>query len=67
MGNVHFYGRDNGGVDVDFREEPEAGSEVTRLVIDADVGLGELRVEGNGWGGSPSSANGLCDRAELSG
>jgi hypothetical protein len=67
MGNVHFYGRDNGGIDIDFSEEPEAGPDITRLVIDARIGVGELRVEGNGVGGSPASANGLCSGARASG
>jgi phage shock protein PspC (stress-responsive transcriptional regulator) len=44
IGNVSFFGRDNDGVDVDFEETPEAVADGTRLVLDAEVGLGEVRV-----------------------
>jgi phage shock protein PspC (stress-responsive transcriptional regulator) len=45
MGNVAFFGRDNGGVDVDFDERPNADADATRILLDADVGVGELRVD----------------------
>jgi phage shock protein PspC (stress-responsive transcriptional regulator) len=45
VGNVSMFGRDNGGVDIDFEENPEAAPDVTRLVLDAEIGLGEIRVE----------------------
>jgi phage shock protein PspC (stress-responsive transcriptional regulator) len=44
IGNVSVFGRDNGGVDVDFEDTPEAAPDATRLVLDAEVGLGEVRV-----------------------
>ncbi len=44
IGNVRMFGRDNGGVDVDFEEAPNAAPDVTRLVLDAEIGLGEVRV-----------------------
>jgi phage shock protein PspC (stress-responsive transcriptional regulator) len=44
VGNVSMFGRDNGGVDVDFQDTPEAAPEVTRVVLDAQVGVGEVRV-----------------------
>jgi phage shock protein PspC (stress-responsive transcriptional regulator) len=44
VGNVSMFGRDNGGVDVDFEDLPEAAPDVTRVVLDATVGMGELRV-----------------------
>jgi phage shock protein PspC (stress-responsive transcriptional regulator) len=44
IGNVSMFGRDNGGIDVDFQDTPDAAPDVTRVVLDADVGLGELRV-----------------------
>jgi phage shock protein PspC (stress-responsive transcriptional regulator) len=44
MGEVRVLGRRNDGVDVDYEEAPDASSEVTRLVLDAEVGIGELRV-----------------------
>jgi phage shock protein PspC (stress-responsive transcriptional regulator) len=44
MGNVSLFGLDRGGVDVDFEDAPEARPADTRLVLNADVGVGELRV-----------------------
>jgi phage shock protein PspC (stress-responsive transcriptional regulator) len=44
IGNVSLFGRDNGGVDVDFEDRPDADPDVTRLVLDAEVGIGEVRV-----------------------
>ena len=45
VGNVHLFGRDNGGIDVDFSEQPDAVGDGTRIVIDAEIGVGELRVD----------------------
>jgi phage shock protein PspC (stress-responsive transcriptional regulator) len=45
VGNVSLFGRDNGGIDLDFDERPQAGADATRVVLDADVGLGELLVD----------------------
>jgi phage shock protein PspC (stress-responsive transcriptional regulator) len=44
IGNVSMFGRDNGGIDVNFEETPEAAPDVTRVVLDANIGLGEVRV-----------------------
>jgi phage shock protein PspC (stress-responsive transcriptional regulator) len=44
MGNVRFFGRDNGGIDIDFDERPDADGDTTRILLDAKIGLGELRV-----------------------
>ena len=44
IGNVSLFGRDNGGIDVDFEDTPEAAPDVTRVVLDAEIGLGEVRV-----------------------
>jgi len=52
IGNVSMFGRDNGGIDVDFEDRPDAEPDVTRLVLDAEVGIGEVRVhdsEGELW------------------
>jgi phage shock protein PspC (stress-responsive transcriptional regulator) len=43
-GNVSLFGRDDSGVDVDVEDTPNAAPDVTRLVLDAEVGLGEVRV-----------------------
>ena len=44
IGNVSIFGRDNGGIDVDFEDTPQAAPDVTRVVLDAEIGLGEVRV-----------------------
>lgn len=44
IGNVRMFGRDNGGIDVDFEDLREAAPDVTRVVLDAQVGVGEVRV-----------------------
>jgi hypothetical protein len=44
VGNVSVFGRDNGGVDIDFEELRDAAPDVTRVVLDADIGVGEVRV-----------------------
>lgn len=43
-GYVGALDRDEGGLDVDFSEQPEAPAGVPRLVLDGDVGLGALFV-----------------------
>jgi phage shock protein PspC (stress-responsive transcriptional regulator) len=45
IGNVRMFERDNGGIDVDFQDTPEAAPDVTRLVLDAEIGVGEVRVQ----------------------
>jgi phage shock protein PspC (stress-responsive transcriptional regulator)/predicted membrane protein len=44
IGNVHLFGSNNGGIDVDFDDMAPAPSDVTRLVLDAEIGVGEVRV-----------------------
>jgi phage shock protein PspC (stress-responsive transcriptional regulator) len=44
VGQVDFFDRGSGGVDVNFVEEPDARPETTRLLVNADVGLGRLSV-----------------------
>jgi phage shock protein PspC (stress-responsive transcriptional regulator) len=43
-GAVNLYGHHQGGVDVDLDEQPAARPGGTRLVVDADIGLGALEV-----------------------
>jgi hypothetical protein len=45
MGAVQVFDRDSGGIDVDFEDLPAAPTTTTRLVLDADVGLGALEVQ----------------------
>jgi phage shock protein PspC (stress-responsive transcriptional regulator) len=44
VGNVHLFGENNGGIDIDFDDLRPAASDVTRLVLDAEIGVGEVRV-----------------------
>jgi phage shock protein PspC (stress-responsive transcriptional regulator) len=44
MGNVRVFGRDHGGVDVDFEDQRSADPTTTRLLLNADVGLGQVQV-----------------------
>jgi phage shock protein PspC (stress-responsive transcriptional regulator) len=44
MGNVDLFGTDRGGVDVDFEDAPDAKPATTRLLLKAEVGLGEVQV-----------------------
>jgi phage shock protein PspC (stress-responsive transcriptional regulator) len=43
-GYARVLDRDSGGLDVDWRRSPVDNSGVKRLVIDGDVGIGELQV-----------------------
>ncbi len=45
MGAVQVFDRDSGGIDVDFEDLPAAPTTTTRLLVDADVGLGALEVQ----------------------
>jgi phage shock protein PspC (stress-responsive transcriptional regulator) len=45
MGAVQVFDRDSGGIDVDFEDLPAARPTTTRLLVDADVGLGALDVQ----------------------
>jgi hypothetical protein len=44
VGHVSVLGLERGGVDVDFEDAPEAEPATTRLLLKADVGMGEVRV-----------------------
>ena len=46
-GHVDVLGRESDGVDVDFEEGREARTGASRVVVDADVGLGEFAVRHN--------------------
>jgi phage shock protein PspC (stress-responsive transcriptional regulator) len=43
-GNIAIFGRDHSGIDAKFENSPTAKPTTTRLVLRADVGLGEVRV-----------------------
>ena len=49
MGEVRVLGHSNEGIDVDYEEAASASGDVTRLVLDANVGIGELRVSDRPW------------------
>ena len=44
MGHAQVFDRESGGIDVDWDDRRTAGAGITRVVVDADVGLGEFRV-----------------------
>jgi hypothetical protein len=44
MGNVHVFGHDHGGFDVNLEDVPTAPVGTTRLLLKGDVGVGELTV-----------------------
>ena len=46
-GYARVLDRDSGGLDVDWRQSPIDNLGVKRLVIDGDVGIGELQVVNN--------------------
>ena len=62
MGAVDLFGRDSGGIDVDWEDRPKAPPATTRLLVDADVGIGHLevghRLYSDGWGGEPGNFDG---------
>jgi Cell wall-active antibiotics response 4TMS YvqF len=62
MGAVDLFDRDSSGVDVDWDDRPSAPPATTRLLVDADVGIGHLevghRLYSDGWGGEPGNFDG---------
>jgi phage shock protein PspC (stress-responsive transcriptional regulator) len=44
IGNVDLFGADRGGVDVDFEDARQAKPTTTRVLLTANVGLGEVSV-----------------------
>lgn len=48
VGEVRTFERTDEGVDLDFEELPEAEPGATRLLVRADIGLGELRIGQSG-------------------
>jgi phage shock protein PspC (stress-responsive transcriptional regulator) len=48
IGEVRSFDRHNEGVDIDFEDMPDAAPDVTRLLVKADVGIGELRIGRSG-------------------
>src|SRR5829696_2356595 len=47
MGNIAVFGRDHGGVDIAYEDAPDAKPTRTRVLLNADVGVGEVRVHDN--------------------
>jgi hypothetical protein len=60
VGNVRFFGRDTGGIDVDFEEAPDSDPATTRLLLDAEVGVGQVRVSDD-WLGLDDGENAACE------
>jgi len=46
-GNIAIFGSDHGGIDASYEDAPEAKPAATRLLLRADVGMGEVRVNDN--------------------
>jgi phage shock protein PspC (stress-responsive transcriptional regulator) len=44
MGNIAVFGTDHGGVDASYEDAPDAKPTATRLLLNADVGLGQVSV-----------------------
>jgi phage shock protein PspC (stress-responsive transcriptional regulator) len=44
MGEARAFDRDSAGVDVDLEDLPDADAGVTRLLVEADVGIGAVRI-----------------------
>jgi Cell wall-active antibiotics response 4TMS YvqF len=44
MGAVNVFGSENGGVDIDLDDRPSAAADGSRVVVDADMGLGAVEV-----------------------
>jgi phage shock protein PspC (stress-responsive transcriptional regulator) len=70
VGAVELFDRDSGGIDVDWDDRPSAPAGTTRLVVNADVGIGRLQVAhrryrdrwNDGPGGFDGGAIDLRDR-----
>jgi phage shock protein PspC (stress-responsive transcriptional regulator) len=61
VGAVELFDRDSGGIDVDWEDRPSAPARATRLVVDADIGIGRLQVAHRrhlDWNHSPGRFDG---------
>ncbi len=61
-GYVGALDRENGGVDIDWKNDPVSAGRAPRLVVDGDVGLGALLISE-----SPVTDGGHRDRSEVTG
>jgi phage shock protein PspC (stress-responsive transcriptional regulator) len=69
-GEVRLFDRHEGGVDLDFDERPIAAPSTTRMLVDANLGVGTLQFRhdwpahpGPGWWdnwGDPTGSNAAC-------
>jgi hypothetical protein len=50
IGEARTFELDNGGVDVELEDRPDADAGVTRLLVSAEIGIGALRI---GHAGTP--------------
>jgi hypothetical protein len=63
-GYTRVLDRDSGGLDVDWRRSPMDRAGVKRLVIDGDVGIGELQVVNHRTGFTDWDDNRVDERFE---
>jgi len=67
-GDVALFARGSGGVDVDYENLRRAQPDKTRLVVDGDIGVGELAItyedpdsfEHRRFGENPEEGNAAC-------
>jgi phage shock protein PspC (stress-responsive transcriptional regulator) len=67
-GDVALFDRNSGGVDVDWEDQRSARPDKTRLVVDGDIGIGELAItyedpddfQHNRFGDRPEAGNAAC-------
>jgi phage shock protein PspC (stress-responsive transcriptional regulator) len=64
MGEASVFDQESGGIDVDYEELPTAPPAVTRVVVDADVGLGAFEVRHRDFDGRQFGRGRFDDRGE---
>src|SRR4051812_1655011 len=58
VGDAEVFGRDSGGVDVDWQDTRRGDPDAPTVIVDGDVGVGQFHVRHNQYG--PDSGNGAC-------
>lgn len=58
VGDTTVFDRNSGGIDLDWVDDREAAKGKARLIVDGDVGIGQLRIERKEYG--ESAGNEAC-------